>query len=133
MFAMRMLLSLSALVSAIVMSASLLASPTAAANTRAEEASVDRIGGTDAGSGSGAGALAFEDSKRLYAWLLSRERYNRLVRPLGAHSEQLTVYLGLRLSQLIDVVRFPAHIQIHYGLRTTQLLINFWSAAVSQF
>ena len=115
MFAMRVFLSLSALDAAIVISAFLLASPTAAAITSVEEVSEDtsveevRIGGNDAGSdsGAGAGALAFEDSKRLYAWLLSRERYNRLVRPLGAHSEHLTVYLDLRLSQLIDVVRPP--------------------------
>lgn len=70
----------------------------------AAEARVAGSGGTAAGA---SGTRAFEDSKRLYAWLLSRERYNRLVRPLGVYTEQLTVYLGLRLSQLIDVVCAP--------------------------
>lgn len=53
-------------------------------------------------------ALQFEigkanpDSKRLYDDLLSN--YNRLIRPVGNNSDRLTVKMGLRLSQLIDVV-----------------------------
>ena len=42
------------------------------------------------------------DSKRLYDDLLSN--YNRLIRPVGNNSDRLTVKMGLRLSQLIDVV-----------------------------
>ncbi|ODM91301.1 Acetylcholine receptor subunit beta-like 2 [Orchesella cincta] len=41
------------------------------------------------------------DAKRLYDDLLSN--YNRLIRPVSNNSEKLTVKLGLKLSQLIDV------------------------------
>jgi len=42
------------------------------------------------------------DAKRLYDDLLSN--YNRLIRPVGNNSDRLTVRMGLRLSQLIEVV-----------------------------
>ena len=42
------------------------------------------------------------DAKRLYDDLLSN--YNRLIRPVVNNSETLTVWLGLKLSQLIEVV-----------------------------
>lgn len=42
------------------------------------------------------------DAKRLYDDLLSN--YNRLIRPVGNNSDRLTVKMGLKLSQLIDVV-----------------------------
>lgn len=45
------------------------------------------------------------DAKRLYDDLLSN--YNRLIRPVGNNSDRLTVKMGLRLSQLIDVVSTP--------------------------
>jgi len=48
------------------------------------------------------GGLANPDAKRLYDDLLSN--YNRLIRPVGNNSDRLTVKMGLRLSQLIDVV-----------------------------
>lgn len=48
------------------------------------------------------GILANPDSKRLYDDLLSN--YNRLIRPVGNNSDRLTVKMGLKLSQLIDVV-----------------------------
>ncbi|OXU23952.1 hypothetical protein TSAR_008607 [Trichomalopsis sarcophagae] len=41
------------------------------------------------------------EAKRLYDDLLSN--YNRLIRPVGNNSDRLTVKMGLRLSQLIDV------------------------------
>ncbi|CAG0894523.1 unnamed protein product [Darwinula stevensoni] len=41
------------------------------------------------------------EAKRLYDDLLST--YNRLIRPVGNSSDRLTVKMGLRLSQLIDV------------------------------
>jgi len=44
------------------------------------------------------------DAKLLYDELLTD--YNRLIRPVANMSEKLTVKLGLKLSQLIDVVRF---------------------------
>ncbi|KAF4519434.1 hypothetical protein B566_EDAN008661 [Ephemera danica] len=47
-------------------------------------------------------AIANPDAKRLYDDLLSN--YNRLIRPVGNNSDRLTVKMGLRLSQLIDVV-----------------------------
>lgn len=51
------------------------------------------------------GGLANPDAKRLYDDLLSN--YNRLIRPVGNNSDRLTVKMGLRLSQLIDVVSNP--------------------------
>lgn len=47
-------------------------------------------------------AQANPDAKRLYDDLLSN--YNRLIRPVGNNSDRLTVKMGLKLSQLIDVV-----------------------------
>lgn len=41
------------------------------------------------------------DAKRLYDDLLSN--YNRLIRPVVNHTETLTVWLGLKLSQLIEM------------------------------
>jgi len=45
------------------------------------------------------------EAKRLYTDLLENNGYNKLIRPVGNNSDKLTVKLGLRLSQLIDVVR----------------------------
>ena len=42
-------------------------------------------------------------AKKLYDDLLAN--YNRLIRPVANNTEKLTVKLGLKLSQLIDVVR----------------------------
>lgn len=42
------------------------------------------------------------DAKRLYDDLLNG--YNSLIRPVGNNSDRLTVKMGLKLSQLIDVV-----------------------------
>ncbi|XP_063223428.1 acetylcholine receptor subunit alpha-like 1 [Bacillus rossius redtenbacheri] len=47
------------------------------------------------------GAAANPDAKRLYEDLLSN--YNRLIRPVGNNSDRLTVKMGLKLAQLIDV------------------------------
>ncbi|CAG9130143.1 unnamed protein product [Plutella xylostella] len=46
-------------------------------------------------------SAANPEAKRLYDDLLSN--YNRLIRPVGNNSDRLTVKMGLRLSQLIDV------------------------------
>ena len=43
------------------------------------------------------------DAKRLYDDLLAD--YNRLIRPVSNHTDKVTVKLGLRLSQLVDLVR----------------------------
>ena len=48
--------------------------------------------------------LANPHAKRLYDDLLSN--YNRLIRPVSNNTDKLTVKLGLKLSQLIDVVSF---------------------------
>ena len=48
--------------------------------------------------------IANPDAKRLYDDLLRKSGYNKLIRPVGNNSDRLTVKLGLRLSQLIDVV-----------------------------
>lgn len=44
------------------------------------------------------------DAKRLYDDLLSN--YNRLIRPVSNNTDTVLVKLGLRLSQLIDLVSF---------------------------
>ena len=45
---------------------------------------------------------ANSDAERLYDDLMNR--YNSVIRPVGNNSDRLTVTIGLRLSQLIDVV-----------------------------
>lgn len=44
------------------------------------------------------------DAKRLYDDLLSN--YNRLIRPVDKNNNTVLVKLGLRLSQLIDLVSY---------------------------
>lgn len=63
-----------------------------------------------------AAPLSFEanpDTKRLYDDLLSN--YNRLIRPVVNNTETLTVWLGLKLSQLIEV-----------NLRNQVMTTNLW-------
>lgn len=50
------------------------------------------------------------DAKRLYDDLLST--YNRLIRPVSNNTDTVLVKLGLRLSQLIDLVRWLMFIKI---------------------
>lgn len=46
-----------------------------------------------------------DDAKRLYHDLLIQNKYNKLIRPVGNNTDRpLTVKMGIRLSQLIDVV-----------------------------
>lgn len=54
--------------------------------------------------------VANPDAKRLYDDLMSS--YNRLIRPVGNNSDRLTVKMGLKLSQLIDVVRIGSYFYI---------------------
>ncbi|OQR70870.1 acetylcholine receptor subunit alpha 1-like [Tropilaelaps mercedesae] len=58
-------------------------------------------------------AVANPDAKRLYDDLMSS--YNRLIRPVGNNSDRLTVKMGLKLSQLIDV-----------NLRSQIMTTNVW-------
>jgi len=51
-----------------------------------------------------AATMANSDAKRLYDDLLRKSGYNKLIRPVTNNTDKLTVKLGLRLSQLIDVV-----------------------------
>jgi Neurotransmitter-gated ion-channel ligand binding domain len=44
------------------------------------------------------------DAKRLYDDKLTKNGYNKLIRPVGNTSDALTVRIGLRLTQIIDVV-----------------------------
>ena len=44
------------------------------------------------------------DAKRLFDDLLRKSKYNKLIRPVGNSTDKLTVKLGLKFSQLIDVV-----------------------------
>ena len=45
-----------------------------------------------------------DDARRLYYDLLKGRQYNKLIRPVGNSSDKLTVRMGIRLSQLIDIV-----------------------------
>ena len=47
---------------------------------------------------------ASPDAKRLYDDLLRQSGYNKLIRPVGNTTDTLIVRLGLRLTQIIDVV-----------------------------
>ena len=47
---------------------------------------------------------ANHDARRLYDDLMRKNQYNKLVRPVGNHSDPVVVQLGLRFAQLIDVV-----------------------------
>jgi hypothetical protein len=47
---------------------------------------------------------ASPDAKRLYDDLLLKGAYNKLIRPVSNMSNILVVKLGLRLTQIIDVV-----------------------------
>lgn len=57
------------------------------------------------------------DTKRLYDDLLSN--YNRLIRPVVNHTETLTVWLGLKLSQLIEM-----------NLKNQVMTTNLWVVQV---
>lgn len=63
------------------------------------------------------------DAKRLYDDLLSN--YNRLIRPVINNTETLTVWLRLKLSQLIEMVNNPP---INKKMQILQLyrIINFF-------
>lgn len=58
------------------------------------------------------------DAKRLYDDLLSN--YNRLIRPVNNNTETLTVWLGLKLSQLMEV-----------NLKNQVMTTNLWVEQVN--
>jgi nicotinic acetylcholine receptor len=47
---------------------------------------------------------ANDNAKRLYDDLLRNSGYNKLIRPVGNATDKLIVKMGIRLSQLIDIV-----------------------------
>jgi hypothetical protein len=49
-------------------------------------------------------ARANHDAKRLYDDLLKKNNYNRLIRPVQNSNDSLEIKMGLKLSQLADVV-----------------------------
>ena len=53
------------------------------------------------------GCYGNHDARRLYDNLLCGSTYNKLIRPVYNASELVIVKLGLKLSQLIDVVGMP--------------------------
>ena len=54
---------------------------------------------------------ANDDAKRLYHDLLIQNKYNKLIRPVGNNTNKpLTVKMGIRLSQIIDVVSKQLHL-----------------------
>ena len=67
------------------------------------------------------GVCGNPDAKRLYDNLLRKSHYNKLIRPVGNNTEKLTVRLGLRLSQLIDVVSTTCSNLSYLLLLTTML------------
>ena len=58
------------------------------------------------------------DAKRLYDDMMSN--YNRLIRPVHNHSEKVMVKLGVRLTQIIEIVswRLLANISRHACITT---------------
>lgn len=47
---------------------------------------------------------AVTEAKRLYEELLIYGDYNKLIRPVGNTTDQLTIVLSLQLTQIVDVV-----------------------------
>ncbi|KAF0770985.1 acetylcholine receptor subunit alpha-L1 [Aphis craccivora] len=72
---------------------------------------------------SAVGCLCNPDAKRLYDDLLSN--YNRLIRPVSNNTDTVLVKLGLRLSQLIELVRHLDH-GSHRCRRTPPGLKSQW-------
>lgn len=72
------------------------------------------------------------DAKRLYDDLLSN--YNRLIRPVRNNTETVLVKLGLRLSQLIDLVsKLFVWFTVQYTMECMHLLCNVKSASYKTF
>jgi len=53
------------------------------------------------------------DAKRLYDDRLRVSGYNKLIRPVGNTSDTLTVRIGLRLTQIIDVVSIVVFVSVN--------------------
>lgn len=72
------------------------------------------------------------DAKMLYNDLLRKSGYNKLIRPVTNNSDVLTVKVGLKLSQLIDVVSSPVPVYSNtklykkIGMRFPCLLLSYF-------
>jgi hypothetical protein len=66
---------------------------------------------------------ANNDAKRLYDDLITG--YNRLIRPVGNNTEKLTVYMGLKLTQILDVDEKNQIMITNVWLRQVNLKIYF--------
>lgn len=67
-------------------------------------------------------SCANPDAKRLYDDLLSN--YNRLIRPVRNNTETVLVKLGLRLSQLIDLVSWKLSYDTFYFVMCWAILVE---------
>ena len=77
---------------------------------------------------------ASPDAKRLYDDLLRKSRYNKLIRPVGNNSDILMVNLGLRLTQIIDVVsiiisQHPGTLLVTAYISKSVTAINYWQSS----
>ena len=66
---------------------------------------------------------ASPDAKRLYDDLLRQSGYNKLIRPVGNTSDTLIVRLGLRLTQIIDVVSWMMMMMIGIIWKNMMMII----------
>ena len=70
-------------------------------------------------------AITNPDAGRLYRDLLSD--YDRLIRPVSKHTEIVTIKLGLRLSQIVDLVctgSSKSIVSVLKGIKTLKLFFN---------
>ena len=63
------------------------------------------------------------DAKRLYDDLLGN--YNRLIRPVANNTDKITVRMGLKLSQLVDLVRIVCFCFVSEMLRALRQDCSF--------
>lgn len=73
------------------------------------------------------GCVGNPDAKRLYDDLLSN--YNRLIRPVSNNTDTVLVKLGLRLSQLIELVRVLTPIHNVLFFTSVQWIVPLWEGA----
>ena len=62
---------------------------------------------------------ASPEAKRLYDDKLKRGDYNKLIRPVGNTTDTLVVKIGLRLTQIIDVVSLWNYVRLGQDIKFT--------------
>ena len=65
------------------------------------------------------------DAKRLYDYLLRQSHYNKLIRPVANTSDSIVVEMGIKLTQIIDVVRKKVSYSEIYLYSTTYTYKRF--------